>query len=318
MGVVTATSTHSTPAPQPDLAQDFPVVAVVLTYNSALDILTCLAALAASSFQGLGILVVDNASTDGTADLVAREFPAVPLIRSPENCGFGAGCNLGIGAAIDRGAAAIFLVNPDSYVEGDTVAKLDAFMASHPSAAACGPKTLSTTPMPGGENRLLYAGSFRRWLPMRQRIPGIGQADGASPTAPLVVDFIWGHGMWIRSSVLRDVGCFDEAFFMYYEDLDLSRRITSRGLELWCVPAAVMWHDAPDGARSSSSDSWRWIYKAAAQRVFHRKHYGVVRGALLGIMTAIVESAQLLLTGKLRAFRHHALAQVARAPKTGR
>ncbi|MFT4710527.1 MAG: GT2 family glycosyltransferase [Bacteroidia bacterium] len=310
MGDVTATSTHSTPAPQPELATDLSVVAVVLTYNSASDIEACLASLLASSFEGLGIVVVDNDSCDGSADLVAQKFPSVALIRSGENRGFGAGCNLGIRAALDRSAAAVFLVNPDSYVEVDTVAQLAAFMDAHPRAAASGPKTLSTTPMSGGENRLLYAGSFRRWLPMRQRIPGIGQADRGEPAQPLAVDFIWGHGMWIRSSVLRDVGCFDEAFFMYYEDLDLSRRITAAGFELWCVPAAVMWHDAPDGARAGSSDAWRWQYKAAAQRVFHRKYYGLLQGAALGLMMASVESAQLLLSGRWRAFLHHASAHV--------
>ncbi len=297
---------------------DWPVVAVVLTYNSAADIQACLESLQASSFQGMGIVVVDNDSTDGTPDLVAKEYPAVPLIRSSANRGFGAGCNLGIRAAMARGAEAIFLVNPDSYVEPDTVARLAEFMASHPSAAACGPKTLSTTPMSDGENRLLYAGSFRRWLPMRQRIPGIGQADRGGPTEPLTVDFIWGHGMYIRSSALRDVGCFDEAFFMYYEDLDLSRRFVSLGLELWCVPAAIMWHDAPDGARAGNSDAWRWQYKAAAQRVFHRKHYGAVLGVILGWLMAVVESAQLLRSGRVRAFFHHASAQLTTRARTKR
>jgi len=289
------------------------VVALVLTYNSGSQVLECLESLAACHFDGLEVLVVDNASTDDTVSLIRDRFPDLDVHVAPRNLGFGGGCNLGVEATARDGAQYVLLVNPDATVAPDMLGTLVAFMDAHETAGAVGPKTYSTEPMPDGSPRLLYAGAFRGRLPLRQRIPGIGQADSSPATEPLEVDYIWGHGMLLRVAAFEAVRGFDTDYFMYCEDLDLCVRLAREGYSLWCVPAAIMWHDAPDGARAIRSEAWRWRLKADGMAIFHRKHHGPLKGHCLSFCTALVETAQLLRHGHWRALRHQLVANLAHA-----
>jgi len=288
-------------------------VAVVLTYNCLEQVGGCLDSLARSDLEGLAVILVDNASTDDTAKGLRESFGEYPLTVAPTNKGFGAGCNLGIAAAHAAGAEYVLLINPDAKLAPDAARKLVEFMDAHPTAGAVGARTHSTTPMPSGAPRLLYAGSHRGWFPLRQEIPGIECADHGDYPGPIDVDYIWGHGMLLRMSALDELAGFDDHFFMYYEDLDLCRRMKAHGYGVWCEPAALMWHDAMDGARAIHSEYWRWRLKAQSMAIFHRKHYGNFVGRGLSACTATIEALQLLKQGRLRALGHQCTANLAHA-----
>jgi len=286
---------------------------VILTFNSGAAAVQCIESVRAGSTSVFRLQVVDNASDDNTVSQVERAFPDLEVVVSPKNLGFGGGCNLGIEAARERGADYVLLVNPDSVIAPDMVDVLVDFMEAHHEAGVVGAKTLSMEPMPDGRPRRLWAGSFRGRLPLRQRVPGIERADTDDPKDPVEVDYIWGHGMLLRLDALREVGGFDTDFFMYYEDLDLCRRLKRAGYGVWCEPAALMWHDAPDGSRALHSERWRWRFKAHSMAVFHRKHYGGVLGRGLSLCTSLAEAAQLLGQGNLRALRHQIESNLAHA-----
>lgn len=286
-------------------------IALVLTYNNGPEAIRCIESLRSSSLGKLAVRVVDNASDDGCAERLAAHFDGLDLTRSPRNRGFGGGCNIGMRRAIEEGAEYVVLVNPDASVAPDTLQKLVQFADEHPRAGAVGPKTFSMDPMPDGRPRLLYAGAFASALPLRQRVPGIEHADEGGPAQPLEVDYVWGHGVLLRVAALKEIGCFDERFFMYCEDLDLCVRLKNAGYSLWCEPSAHMWHDAPDGARAIHSEPWRWRCKAHGMGVFHCKHHGPLKGRGLSIATAALESLQLLRQGKWRALGHQLRAQIA-------
>jgi GT2 family glycosyltransferase len=280
------------------------VHAIILAYNDRDAVIRCLESVAASSYPALRVHVVDNASRDDTSVEVRNRFPRFHLVRNERNLGFGGGCNRGIEAALADGADHVLLLNQDSVVSPDLVATLAKFLEERPSVGVVGAKTYSLAPRSDGSPRLLYAGSWRRLLPLRQKIPGIERPDSGRFANPLRTDYVWGHGMMIRASALERAGLFDPDFFMYYEDLDLCRRIEAAGFEIWVEPRAVMWHDSPDGARAVESEYWRWECKMRSADIFHAKNHGRVATRLLGTLTVLAEGQELLRHLRFRAFGH--------------
>lgn len=262
--------------------------AVILSYNDGASVVRCVESLRASTVP-VEILVVDNASSDGAPALIRTRCPECALIVNERNLGFGAGCNVGIDAALARGAEFVLLLNQDTTVAPGTVGALVTSMDAHPRAGVIGPKTWSGTPCPDGRPRILYAGAWRTTLPLGQRLPGIEQPDDGRYDGAAEVDFVWGHGMMLRAAALRQVGAFDPAFFMYYEDLDLCRRLKAAGYEAWYEPAGVMWHDIADGARATQSEAWRWEQKVRSVGVFHRKYHGSAAAAGLTALTVLAD-----------------------------
>lgn len=177
------------------------------------------------------VIVVDNGSSDGTPDLIAREFPDVTLIRS-ENVGFGAGHNKAI-KEITGQADYHLVMNPDIYFKKDALEKLTAFMDAHPAVGLCMPKIL----YPDGSTqhlRKLLPTPFdligRRFIPgflkflVKRRFETYEFRD-RSYDETMSVPHLSGCFMMIRGGVFREVGGFDERYFMYLEDVDFSRRI---------------------------------------------------------------------------------------------
>lgn len=254
------------------------------------------------------IVVIDDASTDGSAELVRRRFPGVELIVNASNQGFARTCNRGFLVALSRGVERILLLNQDTRVSPGLCRRLAETMEAHPRAAIVAPKTYSFERSADGRERLIYNGSWRTLLPLRQRIPGIERGERAHSAMAVETDYAWGHGMLIRASALREVGAFDTSFAMYYEDLDLCQRVRDAGHEIWYEPAAVMWHDVADGARALKSEPWRWAHKVRSTGVFHRKHYGRMAALVMTPLTLAAELRQLLFHGRFRAARHLASA----------
>ncbi len=276
--------------------------ALILSFNDGAAVVRCVGSLRSSTYP-VDVLVVDNASVDGAPELVRDRCPEAEVLVNERNLGFGAGCNVGIEAALTRGAEFVLLLNQDTTVAPELVAALVAAMRAHPRAGVIGPKTYSGTPLPDGRQRLLYAGSWRGRLPLSQRLPGIEQPDDGAYDRAAEVDFVWGHGMMLRASALRQVGLFDPAFFMYYEDLDLCRRMKAAGFEVRYEPAAVMWHDIADGARASRSEAWRWRHKVHSFGVFHRKYHGAAAAAGLTALMVLSEARMLRRNHRYAAIR---------------
>ena len=280
------------------------VTAVIPAYQGGDRLLDCIRSLQASTCTSMKILIVDNASTDGSIENVEQLFASVEVMRNPENAGFGAACNRGIEVAMQRQDSYVLLINQDTTVAPRMVEQLVDFADQSPQAGVVGPKTLSTRPMPDGSPRLLYAGAWRTWLPLWQRIPDTGFADSEKPPPPIQVDYVWGHGMLLKVAALRMVGTFDPGFFMYYEDIDLCQRMTQAGWQAWCVPDAIMWHDITDGARASKSDSWRWTQKVESILHFYHQRSSFPKAIFLSYATIGRESISLVRHRHLSALIH--------------
>ena len=292
-----------------DMTGVAPIVHVLVpSFNQRAALIQCLESVFSSRDVDLQVLVVDDGSTDDSVAEVRRRFPACEVLMNVRNLGFAANCNAGFQLLLQKGARLIFLLNQDARVAPDALARLAVFFDQHPRAGIVGPKTYSFDKTCDGHERLLYAGSWHGLLPLRQHIPGIEAAEREPRREPVETDYVWGHGMMIRGSVLQQTGGFDPAFPMYCEDLDLCRRLRTAGYQIWCEPRAVMWHDQPDGARAIHSEYWRWACKVRSTTVFHRKHFGRLAAAFLTPATHAAEIGQLLRQRKTRAAWHLARA----------
>jgi N-acetylglucosaminyl-diphospho-decaprenol L-rhamnosyltransferase len=281
---------------------------VIPSYQGGEDLHRALQSIRASGLAPAAVTVVDNASTDGTVAAVRQQFPEVNVLLNSHNLGFGAACNRGLNLALEQGHELVLLLNQDAGLACDTLASM-VDLASHcPRAGVVGCRTLSTSNHPDGSAILLYNGAWRFALPTLQKIPGIGGSSARSAGQPCQVDMVWGHAMLLRCQALREVGLFDEGFFMYYEDIDLCERLQRAGWQLWCDSRVHVWHAMQDGARARNSQLWRWRMKATSSRYFYRKRYPWFAADCLWLLSIWVESYWLLKAGHQRALVHLARA----------
>jgi GT2 family glycosyltransferase len=242
------------------------VIVVVLNWNLKDDLAECLASLERMTYPDTGVVVVDNASDDGSVEMVQAQFPAVHLIANDCNLGFAGGNNVGLRHALGQGAECVFMLNNDTVIAPDMLARLVNVMLAQPSLGIVGPKILYH----GTEDRVWYLGHRRsRWLPVPHRV---NLRLGERPRGPtwFEVDYVSGCGMLIRREVLEEVGLLDEGLFMHYEDADYCRRAQEAGYRLACVPGARMWHKVSQSSRREAAAVRR--AKARNRVLFYRKH----------------------------------------------
>jgi O-antigen biosynthesis protein len=221
-------TTDANPAP-PELSASV----IVLAWNGSSDLPECLDALLQQDSPAPEIIVVDNASTDDSAGLVARRYPQVRLIRNARNEGFAGGNNVGLRAA--RGDVLV-LLNQDTVVRPDWLRNLLAALASDPGVGIAGCKTL----YPDG--LIQHAGGC---VDERgeARHYGYRQPDRGEFDTPRDVDFVTGAALAIRRQTLDAIGELDPGFApAYYEDIDLCYRARRSGFRVRYVPGAVLVH----------------------------------------------------------------------------
>ena len=245
----------------------------VVTYNSAQDVERCLAAIYAQLPAGAEVVVVDNNSADGTAELVRERFPQAHLIANPRNTGFGSANNQAIRAS---NGEYVVLVNPDCELAPGALDGLVRFMARHPRAAVAG-------------GRLRYAdGSFQH---SAFRFPSLAQVlldffplnwrlaesrwNGRYPRAwderAFRIDFPLGALMCVRRAAIDQVGLFDERFFMYVEEVDWCYRFQRAGWEIWHCPDALAVHHGGRSTRQQAAAMFVELHRSRLR--FYRKHY---------------------------------------------
>ena len=267
-------------APRPD-------VSVVVVSRDTRDLLErCLEAVRGQRGVDVETIVVDNASSDGSADLVAERFPEVQLVRMRDNAGFARANNLAFGRC--RGEF-VLLLNSDAFLSPGALAELVAGARRHARAAAVGPRLLnadgtlqrSAWPFPRPGRAALEALALHRPLRRLGLLEDLGTWRHDEERA---VEFLVGACLLVRREALAEVGGFDERFWLYGEEADLCRRLAARGWEVVLVPAAECVHV---GGASSAGSSWtrlHWFYRG--QKTFLRKHsrrgaWPLARAALL-------------------------------------
>jgi GT2 family glycosyltransferase len=252
------------------------------------------------------LIVVDNASGDGTVEMVQAEFAEVRLIANKENRGYAAGNNQGIDAARGRN---VMLLNPDTEVPREAVERLEACLEERPRVGAVAPMLVH----PDGRPQASLRG-FPTPLALLGAVTGVARlAPDGSPLAAYLprslpseagpVDQPMASCLLFRGEALRAVGRFDETFPIFFNDVDLCWRLRQAGWEIWFDPEARVVHHGGASTRQVRL-AMLWESHRGLHR-YYRKHYrGHIATPLYGLVVAAIyagavgRSAVLLLRGR--------------------
>lgn len=251
-------------------------VAVVIPSWNTWDLTRkCLETLRACRPVAEQVIVVDNGSEDGSADLIAEHFPEVELIRNPDNRGFAIACNQGL---VRVKAEYAFLLNTDTEVASDVLGQLAGYLDEHPQHGAVAPKLIHAD---GSTQRTCMAFPKRRtalWFgtPLERRWPESSELrryfvrdwdheDSRDVDQPPAAAFL------VRRSILEELGTFDESLWLYFNDVDLSRRLDRAGWKTHYLAHAQVVHHVGVSTRRFGSVAGQWHKN---RLTYYRKQFG--------------------------------------------
>lgn len=252
--------------------------AVIVNYNDRENLRSCLSSIPAS----VATVVVDNASTDGSVELVRAEYPWVHVLADGTNPGYGAAANKGIRLC---STDYVLLLNTDTVLAADTLRTLQYYLDDHPGVALAGPRLLSADgsvqasvfPMPGTLRWLLENDPIAPLLGLMTRARKKFYRF-APPTRPTPVPWVLGAVLAIRRETFLEVGGFDDTFFLYFEEVDLCARLWAAGGEVHFVPTTEVVHTG--GTSTSRVRTRAAVEHFRSTLRFYRRHY---RGSRLHI-----------------------------------
>lgn len=254
----------------------------IVSYNSQKVLKKCLESVIESARDiDIEIIVVDNCSEDGSAELVKEHFPAVTLVENKENVGFGKAHNQSF--RLSRGKYFLIL-NPDTVLEPGTIRTMVKFMDSNNRAGVAGCKTFWDD-----EKRFMFPDlrihtlktALLQFTPFCRLFPDSRLSQWYWRSAhrlwnakmPIAVEGITGGFMMVRREAFESAGAFDEHFFLFFEEHDLLRRIKKQGWEIYYVPHAAILHYYEESFRNSLVDIGA-VYRQSAF-YYYRKHYTI-------------------------------------------
>lgn len=263
---------------------------VLVNYNTTLYLEMCLRSIYDARLRcPCEVVLVDNASTDGSVEMLRRHFPEVRIIQNQRNEGFARATNQAVQAAV---APYVLLLNTDTLVDGPSIEALIAFMESSPDAAAAGGRLLN----PDGT----FQGGYARFSSIPQEIliaVGLGRlflkgypSYGESPDV-IEVDWLSAACLIVRRRVFLAMGGLDEDYFMYSEEVDFAYRLKRAGWKMYYLPHVQTIHFG-----GLSSDRWQRRQRVYRGKIlFYRKNYGWPREIVLRLTLAAISVGKIAL-----------------------
>ena len=266
---------------------------VVVSHNSENDLEACLQSVYSQDCRNFEILVIDNNSDDGSVKLVRTKYPEVNVTALEENIGFGGACNLG--ATLAQGDLIAFL-NPDTRVHKHWLKEIVSKILASPMLGACGSQVLFWD----GERIQSLGGVYSRETGYALDIGFGAQSSRIDSRSSRPVFHVCGASIVVRKSIFKLVQGFDEDYFMYFDEVDLSWRIRMRGFQVDIVPTSIIYHKI-NPRRAYLATSRFWIERNSLRTLL--KNYEL-RNVIIYLPTVLAlrgtALAFLLMTAKLR------------------
>lgn len=254
------------------------VAVIILIWNGREDTLECLRSWRDDRYADKQLIVVDNGSTDGSAEAIAREFPEVIVLRSERNLGFSGGNNIGLRYARSNGFDFALLLNNDTTVEPQALTELMSAVQAKQEVGLAAPVIHYYA-----EDRAVWFAASRMDLRRGEAVHDNRQPPGRDAT-PYDVPWLTGCALLVRMTALAALGGLDERYFLSWEDVDFSLRAAAAGWKLAVVPSARIYHKGGRATRRLLGDN-RDYYDLRNRLLLIRTHLrrGYARSAALVI-----------------------------------
>jgi N-acetylglucosaminyl-diphospho-decaprenol L-rhamnosyltransferase len=245
------------------------------------------------------VIVVDNASSDGSPDMVRENHSRVRLIQNKDNVGFSTANNQALAVSSGRH---FLLLNPDTVVHANALKRMTEFLDNHDRAGAVGPLVLNddgTLQYSWAKFPTLWSEAMGR---LDRRISGVpvtpSTADEVRKLHPFEADWVGGCCLMVKREAIDQIGPMDESLFMYCEETDWCLRLAEGGWGVWLESSAEVVHY---GGRSSKQVSRKSVdILCRSKSIFFAKHHGQCQGLLLGALLALRSTAARIVTGRVR------------------
>jgi GT2 family glycosyltransferase len=227
------------------------IAVVIINWNSYLHSRNCIRSLNESSIKDFDIILVDNASNDGSGERLRDEFENIIFLKNSSNLGFTGGNNVGIQYALDNQYEFILMLNNDVFVDQSFICHLKNYLDFHLDAGAVQPLIYNYP-----ERTKIWNGGG---LFIRNLAKSYSNRKFDGHIDPREIDWISGCAFMVRASVFRETGLLNEKYFAYHEDVDLSLRIKDAGYKLVFIPQAAIYHIG--GGSSNSAEKKKEGYQ---------------------------------------------------------
>jgi len=254
------------------------VYIVVLNWNNASDTIECLKVLRGIRYPSYEIVVVDNGSTDGSADEIISAFPSLTVIRLPRNLGYAGGNNVGIEYALANGAEFVCILNNDIIPSDDFLGCLIQEMLSDATLGVAGCILFE----PGWEV-LQNAGHIVNLF--TGKVNTIIEIESDAREKTMKGYFVCGAAMLLRSTMLHTIGGFDRKMFLFWEDADLCTRALLHGYGVRIIPTARVVHK---GSRTVKGISYKAKFFQFRNRIWYIRRYGSINEKLVFCMINVL------------------------------
>jgi GT2 family glycosyltransferase len=279
------------------VSTQFDVSVVVVSFNTRDVLRECLLSVYRETGSlAVQVIVVDNASTDGSAAMIEQEFPQAVLVLSEVNLGFGGANNLGFKSALGR---YIVLLNSDAFLTEGSLERSVAHMDARPQAGLGGGRLIgrdgswqpSARMFPSVFSDLIVLSGLAARFP-QSRFFGRADRTWANQMEAASVDWVPGAYSIIRAEALAATGPFDPRFFLYSEEVDLCKRIKQKEYEVWYWPDIAVVHVGGESSRQirslefSKSGAQLTLWRMRSTLLYYRKHHGLT--AWLAMLLEII------------------------------
>lgn len=281
---------------------------LIVTWNGKADTLACLASLRNIHYRPYKVLVIDNASSDGSVEAIRKQFPETRLVVNAKNERFARANNQGLEIALAAGAEFVLLLNNDTEVAPDFLDHLVLAALFRKHVGMVAPKIYYHQQ----PQLIWFAGGKINWWSGRVYHLGLRELDHASLATPQPMDYLTGCALLVRRACLQKIGPLDESYHMYAEDADWCQRARQAGYLCLFQPEAKIWHKIS----ASSSASYKAYHKILGNFRFYKRYarwyhwltipFGVAFGAARELMrTALNQPGEIgkLATAMLSGFR---------------
>lgn len=259
---------------------------VLLNWNGYEDTINCIYSLLETGIELVDIIVVDNASENESIPIMIEKFPELTVIKNHKNGGFAAGCNLGIVSALNAGADSIWILNNDTTINSSALTSMQKVF-DNPKIGIVGSMVVNSS----------YPFALQAW--------GGGGVNFFLGTSKHINEktnmsqkyYITGASMLIRSAVFKEVGLFDEDFFMYWEDVEFSIRAQDFGWLLGVAEDSIVFHKESNSIKKYST--FQAYYYNRSARIFFKKRRGPVLCICPIVIGQMGRSIKIILRGQI-------------------